>query len=127
MEETTSILNRFNSESEEADYHHGEDYKPFGASRHAVSVNLIQCNGNQIGIAWSLFCSALYDPSVGIEIEFTHKRVSIKGCDLLKLYHSILGNRTTFIAEADRATTKLFASEKTTVVTELKTIDRTNG
>lgn len=100
------------------------DYKAFGVSRHAVSLNCIQRNGSQTGISWSLYCDARYDPSIGIEIEFTHKLVKVKGQHLLQLYHYILGNRATFIAEADRATKKLEASKEYPVITELTVAER---
>ena len=125
--ESPSILDRFNNEPEEAVYYADGDYKAFGVSRHAVSLNCISKDGNQTGISWSLYCDARFDPSIGIEVEFTHKLVSIRGQRLLPLYQYILGNRVTFIAEADRATVKLESQEQNCVIVDISVSDRVNN
>ena len=118
--ESTSILERFNqSEPADAAYHPDGDYKAFGVSRHAVSLNLIQRDASQVGISWSLFSDASFDPAKGIVVEFSHKVVRIEGSRLLQLYQYILGNRVTFIAEADRATHKLCIQSEEPVVSKL--------
>ena len=92
----------------------------FAEDNVAVITQLkVEDRTQKIGISWSLYCDARYNPTSGIEIEFTHKRVFIRGQDLLQLYHSILGNRVTYIAEADRPTAKLHIVENECVVTEL--------
>ena len=50
-----------------------------------------------------------------------------QGHDLLQLYHSILGNRVTYVAEADRPTAKLCIEEGESVVTELIVDNRIDG
>ena len=68
--EPKSILDRFNqSESEEAVYQQDGDYKAFGVSRHAVSLNCISRTGKQFGISWSLYSDARFDGSVPIIVE----------------------------------------------------------
>ena len=122
MIESTSILDRFNSEAnekEDAKYQPDGEYKAFGVSRHAVSLNCVFKTGDQVAIAWSLYSDAKFDPSCGIELEFTHKIVKIKGQQLLALYHYLIGNRATFVAEADQPTAKLGANEQKCVVSEL--------
>lgn len=118
--EPTSILERFNnSDPDEAVYQADGDYKAFGISRQAVSLNCITRDGNQIGISWSLYSDARYDPAEGIAIEFSHKVVKIQGNNLLQLYQYVLGNRVTFVAEADRATEKLGSQEDEAIVAKL--------
>ncbi len=118
--ESTSILDRLQGgESEEAVYQSDGDYRAFGVSKHAVSLNCISRGGNQLGISWSLYSDARYDPTEGIVIEFSHKVVMIQGKHLLSLYQYILGNRVTFIAEADRATEKLISQDDEPVVSKL--------
>ena len=123
--ESTSILDRLSSsELEDAAYQPGDDYKAFGISRHAVSLNCITRDGNQTGISWSLYSDARYDPAQGIMVEFSHKLVTIEGTHLLPLYQYILGNRVTFIAEADQATEKLSLQDQDAVVSRLIVEDR---
>jgi hypothetical protein len=118
--EPTSILERFNnSVPDEAVYQADGDYKAFGISRQAVSLNCITRDGNQFGISWSLYSDARYDPAAGLVIEFSHKVVQIEGSNLLSLYQYVLGNRITFIAEADRATEKLGSHDHDAIVTKL--------
>ncbi len=118
--ESSSILDRFQSnEPEETVYQSDGDYKAYSVSRHAVSLNCILRSGNQIGISWSLYSDARYDPSEGIVIEFSHKLVKIQGSYLLTLYQYILGNRITFIAEADHATEMLKLDEQEPVISKL--------
>ncbi len=125
--ESTSILERFsNSEPDETLYQSEGDYKAFGISRHAISLNCITRDGNQTGISWSLYSDARYDPAQGIVVEFSHKVVKIQGGQLLSLYQYILGNRVTFVAEADRATKKLNSQDQEPVVASLKVEDRGN-
>ena len=123
-QEPKSILDRIGSENSDDEYQFGDEYQPFGVSRHAVSLNCITKDGNQVGIAWSLFCDARFDPSKGIEVEFTHKILKLQGSHLLKLYHFILANRVTFIAEADRATASLRIEEGEPVVAGIAIEDR---
>lgn len=115
--ENSSILDRLNpTEPDEATYQQDGEYKAFGVSRHAVSMNCILRTGNQIGIAWSLYSDASYDPEHGIVVEFSHKTVALKGLNLLALYQFMLGNRVTFIAEADRATARLMPQDVPVIV-----------
>ncbi|MEL7499556.1 MAG: hypothetical protein AAFN77_18275 [Planctomycetota bacterium] len=114
-----SILNRLQSESVENSYHHEGDYKPFGVSRQAVSLNCIFKNGNQQGIAWGLYTNAQFNPREGITFEFTHMKLTIQGHFLASLYHYVMGNGVTFVAEADQATTRLIVSQQRTVISKL--------
>ena len=123
--EPTSILERFNqSESEEAVYQQDGDYKAFGVSRHAVSLNCISRTGKQFGIAWSLYSDARCDSEEGLVIEFSHKIVTSKGDHLFDLYQFILANRVTFVAEADRATAKLNSQDDEPVISMLSVEER---
>lgn len=123
--ESKSILDRFqNTEPEETVYQSDGDYKAFGISRHAVSLNCVARDGKQIGISWSLYSDARFDPSGGIAIEFSHKLVKIQGKGLISLYQYILGNRVTFVAEADRATEKLYSQDQETLVSCLTVENR---
>jgi hypothetical protein len=123
--ESPSILDRFNqSESEDAVYQQDGDYKAFGVSRHAVSLNCISRTGKQCGVSWSLYSDVTYVPEEGVVVEFSHKVVTIKGEHLLSLYQFILGNRVTFVAEADRATAKLNSQNDEPVVSMLIVEDR---
>jgi hypothetical protein len=120
--ESTSILDRFNQN--EAVYQSDGDYKAFGISRQAVSLNCISRDGNQVGISWSLYSDARYDPAEGVVIEFSHKVVKIQGHNLLSLYQYVLGNRVTFVAEADRPTEKMSSLDSESVVSKLNVNDR---
>ncbi len=124
ISESKSILERIGGENEVDGYHYEDDYKAFGVSRHAVSLNCLSRSGVQVGIAWSLYCDSEFNPSKGITIEFTHKIVVIEGWMLLRLYHFILANRVTFIAEADQATAMLLQNNQESVVTNLTIDDR---
>lgn len=58
-------------------------------------------------------------------IEFSHKLVKVQGGgDLLSLYQYVLGNRVTFIAEADRATEKPDVQDDDAAISELMARDR---
>ena len=57
-------------------------------------------------------------------IEFSHKIVTIKGDHLFDLYQFILGNRVTFVAEADRATAKLNSQDDEPVISMLSIEER---
>lgn len=115
----SSILNRFQTESVENSYHHDGDYKPFGVSRQAVSLNCVFKNGHQQGIAWGLYTDAQFNPREGIIVEFTHKKLTIEGHFLAPLYHYVMGNGVTFVAEADQATTRLLVSQQKPVISKL--------
>ena len=127
--ESISILDRFNHSEpeEEAVYQSDGEYKAFGISRHAVSLNCIARKGNQTAISWALYSDARYDPATGIVVEFSHKVVTIQGEHLLPLYLYILGNRVTFVAEADKATEKLYSQNQDTVVSSLNVQNRGDG
>jgi hypothetical protein len=115
----------------EDDLFEGEEYMAFllcrGSARRAETLNLAYKNGVQEGLAFSHLYRIRFDPSRGIEIEFSDHEVIITGIRLLDGYRRILSHRVLQVTEADQPTATLLMPTDKPIVTEIKVRRREPG
>ena len=93
-----------------------------GVQDRSLMLELRLANGNSMAFSYSYLMQATCDPSQGIELQFSGKKVSIRGSHLnteirpnIRLYEAILRHRVPWVQEADRATS-LRAPQGTVVI-----------
>lgn len=58
-------------------------------------------NGNRLGLGYSYLVSVTFNPSEGIQFDFTGHRVTVTGSNLLPLFKGLLVHKVGSIREAD--------------------------
>lgn len=79
-------------------------------------IDVIDFDGNRKAFAYSHLYRVDFNPSTGLQLEFSEHQVTFTGSRLSELYQQLKRHRVTYIAVADYTAVKL-ANPKDSVVT----------
>lgn len=119
-----SIIDRIGGgAAPEADVYDAEGpYQAFGISRRAFGgeplIDFVSRSGNHHALTYSHLYDITFDPSSGIELQFTDHVVSLKGRCLKEGYGQLLRQRVVWLSEAP-ATAERSAVPGEAVITEI--------
>jgi hypothetical protein len=91
--------------------------------RQKAMVEFRFLGGNAKALAYSYLIGIDFDPSVGVVLDFSQYRVTLRGRNLRPVFENLAAHRVAFVRESDPLQAEATAAEGETVVTAIEVRD----